>query len=75
MPEAGEFTLSGHGFEVTITRSAGTDGAVVVLVDGPDRGPSGEERDLLPDGSPRCRVLLNDHAVYEAVPFEGADED
>jgi hypothetical protein len=61
-------TVELHGFTVTITRSAGPDGAVVIYVDG------GTEPDIMPDGSPRCRIRLNDEPVYEAVAFEPGPE-
>lgn len=57
-------TLTFDDVEVTITRSAGEDGAIVVFIDGPS------EADWMPDGSPRMRVLLNDEPIYSAVPYE-----
>jgi hypothetical protein len=47
------------GVRVTITRSAGVDGAPVVLVDtDPERVGDGER-------GPRMRILPNDEPVYE----------
>lgn len=69
-----EVVAEAHGFRVTITRSAGKDKAVVILVDGPDEGPT-RQRDELPDGSPRCRILLNDEPVYKSVEYEHVPEE
>jgi hypothetical protein len=57
------------GFKATITRSAGADHAVVIFVDGPEEGPDREHHEM-PDGSPRCRILLNDEPVYAPVAFK-----
>ncbi len=62
-----------YGFKVTITRSGGIDNAVVIFVDGPE--DETREQDEMPDGSPRCRILLNDEPVYAPVPFEPPEED
>jgi hypothetical protein len=56
------------GFKATITRSAGADHAVVIFVDGPAEGPDREHHEM-PDGSPRCRILLNDEPVYAPVDY------
>ncbi|SRR6266704_603742 len=51
---------------VTVTRSAGADGAVVVFVD----------TDFEPDGSddgPGLRVVVNDEPVYEGVAYQESD--
>jgi hypothetical protein len=61
--------VTAEGFTATITRSMGADGAVVIHIDGPDDGPSCA-RDTMPDGQPRCRILLNDEPVYQAVAFD-----
>lgn len=53
---------------VTVTRSAGTDGAVVVFID------THFEPDASDDG-PGLRVLINDHDTYAGKPFEVADEE
>ena len=48
---------------ITVTRSAGKDGAVIVFID-----TNGE-----PDGSddgPALRVLLNDHDVFSGVEYD-----
>lgn len=61
-----------HGFTATITRSAGTDQAVVVFIDGPD---DEHEHESMPDGSPRVRIRLNDEPVYAPVPYEHPEEE
>jgi hypothetical protein len=66
---ADEASVELHGFKATITRSGGTDGAVVVYIDGPEESPD-REHDELPDGTPRVRILLNDDPVFAAVPYE-----
>lgn len=51
-----------------VMRSAGDDGAIVVLLDTtfePDGG----------DGGPGLRVLVNDDLAYEGVPYRGRDDD
>jgi hypothetical protein len=68
---APEFTVEGLGLRVTITRSAGADRALVVFIDGP--GDNG--RDVMPNGEPRVRVLLNDEPVFAAVPYEPIEEE
>lgn len=53
------------GVKVTVTRSAGTDGAVLVMLDTefePDAS----------DGGPGLRVLVNDADVYAGVQYQGA---
>lgn len=66
------FKTQGLGYEVTITRSDGADGAVVIFVDGPDEGY--REHDERPDGSPGCRIQLNDERVYTGTPYEPKEE-
>lgn len=61
-----------EGFTVTMCTSAGTDGAVVIFVDGPDEPE--RERHEMPDGSPRCRIRLNDEPIYAPVPYEHREE-
>ena len=56
------------GFKATITRSARADHAVVIFVDGPEDGPDREHHEM-PDGSPRCRILLNDEPIYAPVDY------
>lgn len=64
--------MTANGVKVTITTSAGNDGAVVVFID----------TTFEPDGSdvgPGLRVLLNDDPVFEGVeyrpdPTEDMDE-
>lgn len=53
---------------VTVTRSAGVDGAVVVLID-TDFEPGGE------DGGPGLRVRVNDNKVYAGKPLKHLDGD
>lgn len=67
-----DVTATYKGFTVTMTTSAGTDGAVVIFVDGPEEPY--RVRHEMPDGSPRCRILLNDEPVYKAVPYEPRPE-
>ena len=50
--------------QVVVARSAGTDGAVVVLID-TDFEPNGS------DGGPGLRVLLNDSDAYIGKPYRG----
>lgn len=50
------------GVRVILARSAGTDGAVYVMID-TDREPDGS------DGGPGLRVDVNDARVYEGVPY------
>lgn len=47
---------------ITVTRSAGTDGAVLVFID-TDGEPNGS------DGGPALRVLLNDDEAFVGVPY------
>ena len=59
---------------ITVTRSAGKDGAVVVFIDTNGLEPSGS------DGGPGLRVRVNDAEVTECgeadfIPFAGEDED
>lgn len=54
------------GIEITVLRSAGSDGAVVVFIDTPNWEPNGS------DGGPGLRVLINDHETYEGVTHEDA---
>lgn len=69
--QADQVEIEHNGFRVTITRSAGSDEAVVIFVD----GPLGEDgADEMPDGSPRVRILLNDEPVYQPVPYEHREE-
>lgn len=51
-----------YGVEVTVTRSAGEDGAPVIFVD------TGDE--LERERGPAIRIRLNDELVYEGVPYE-----
>ncbi len=62
-----EVTIKFDGLTVTITRSAGTDGALVVFVDGP-AAPA----DSNADDSPAIRVLLNDDPIYVGRPYMSA---
>lgn len=54
------------GIEITLTRSAGKDGAFVVFVD-TNFEPDGS------DGGPGLRVLLNDGDIYNDVAYEPVD--
>lgn len=51
------------GVEITVTRSAGADRAVVVLIDTPNWEPDGS------DGGPGLRVLINNDPTpaYEGI--------
>lgn len=62
-------TLTSEGVTVTITRSAGRDGAPVVFVD--------NDGDVIPDGprGPELRIRLNDELVYEGKPYEPTEKD
>jgi hypothetical protein len=53
-----------EGLEVCITRSAGSDGALVVFIDGPG------DDDTNRDGSPAIRVRLNDDPIYEGRAYD-----
>ncbi len=55
------------GTTVSVTKSAGVDGAVVVFID-TDYEPDGS------DGGTGMRVILNDSDIYEGVPFGGFDQ-
>lgn len=58
----GTATIEHNGVTVTITKSDGSDEAVLVWV----------ETDFEPDGSddgPGLRVELNDNDIYEGVPY------
>lgn len=59
-----EYIAEGLGVKVTITESAGLDGAVVIFID-TDFEPSAI------DGGPGLRVLINDDPTYEGVPWRG----
>lgn len=52
---------------VTVTRSAGDDGAVLILIDTPSFEPDGS------DGGPGLRVLINDADAYVGVPYSGGN--
>lgn len=56
------------GVRATITESAGSDGARLVLID-TDFEPGAS------DGGPGLRVLVNDHPTYEGVHWAPADEE
>jgi hypothetical protein len=53
---------------VTVTRSAGSDGAIVVFID-TETEPDGS------DGGPGLRVLVNNETVYTGVEHGGDDRD
>ncbi len=55
-------TYESQGIKVTITQSAGEDGAMVVFVDT-------EFEPNASDGGPGLRVLINDHDTYIGVPY------
>lgn len=55
--------------EITVTRSAGTDGAVVVFIDTPNWEPNGT------DGGPGLRVLINDYDTYVGIPHRPTPDD
>jgi hypothetical protein len=57
------------GLEVCITRSAGSDGALVVFIDGPRH-----DADSNADGSPAIRVMLNDADLYSGRAYAPADD-
>lgn len=58
--------LIDHGVLVQVLPSAGSDGAIVVLID----------TQFEPDGSdgPGLRILLNDSDAYIGVPYRGRNE-
>lgn len=57
----------GRHVEVSVTRSAGTDGAVVVFIDTTfEPGAS--------DGGPGLRVLINDHDTYAGVAYSPTED-
>jgi hypothetical protein len=60
--EAPEVTAEALGVAVNITTSAGSDGAVLVILD-TDFEPDGS------DGGPGLRVMVNDGPAFEGVPF------
>ena len=65
IPPEFEHTLNTGGVTVTLTTSAGTDGAVLVIID-----TTGE-----PDGSDGwrgLRVMVNDGDVFVGVPYKNA---
>jgi hypothetical protein len=61
-----EQTVSEQTITVTVSRSAGADGAFIVLVD-TDFEPDGS------DGSPALRIGLNDHEVFVGKAYEPSD--
>lgn len=62
-----EITFEAHGLSLTVTKSAGADGAVLVMVD-TETEPDGS------DGGPGLRVQVNDGSVFEGKPFKPVDE-
>jgi hypothetical protein len=68
MPEQPTEHAELDGLLVTITRSAGPDGALVVFIDGPG------EDDTNADGTPAIRVRLNDDPIYTGRPYEPVDD-
>lgn len=64
MLSANESSCELDGLVVIVTRSAGPDGALVVLIDGPG------DADLNADGSPAIRVRLNDDPIYMGRKYE-----
>lgn len=62
-------TITAHGVTVTITRSAGSDGAPVVFVDTNGAVPENQ------DEQPAIRVYVNDDTVYVGAEFTSADEE
>lgn len=59
IPETDAVSAEGFALTVTITRSHGSDGAVVVFVD----------TAFEPDAPPGLRVLVNDGDAYMGVPY------
>lgn len=57
-----ESALTPDDVTITVTESAGSDGARLVIID-TDGEPDGS------DGSRPLRVLVNDGTVYEGVPY------
>ena len=67
VPPEFEHVIDAGGVTITLTTSAGTDGAVVVFID-----TEGE-----PDGSNGwrgLRVMVNDGAVFVGVPYKGGEQ-
>ena len=60
-------TVSMHGVEVTICKSSGSDGASIVFIDT-------AIDDVNDDGTPTCRVYLNDDHIYVGTPRVDDDE-
>lgn len=56
------FEVKGHEVIVTVTESAGRDGAVVVFIDTLFEPGGG-------DGGPGLRVLINDDETYAGKPY------
>jgi hypothetical protein len=54
--------IDGAFVKIIVTRSDGTDGAIVVMVE-TDFEPDGS------DGGPGLRVLINDDSAFVGVPF------
>lgn len=67
---ADETEIEAHGVTVTITTSAGTDGAPVVFID-TDEDLEGN----IGSPGPKIRVHLNDADLYIGVPHVMAEED
>lgn len=67
-----DVAIQAEGYEITITRSAGPDGAVVIFIDGPDEDH--RDRDGREDGSPGCRVRLNDDPIYVGTAYQPREE-
>lgn len=55
-------TAEGDLLHITVTRSAGDDGALLVIID-TEFEPDGS------DGGPGLRVMVNDGDVFEGVPL------
>lgn len=62
-PDKEAVSIEGFGVAVIVTRSAGSDRAVVVFID----------TAFEPDGSPGLRVLVNDGDAYIGVPYRTPD--
>jgi hypothetical protein len=61
-------TIDAGGVTITLTTSAGSDGAVVVFID-TEGQPDGS------DGWRGLRVMVNDGDVFVGVPYRNSDGD
>lgn len=67
-PATARLILDGEGIDIVVTRSAGADGAVLVMIS------TAFEPDAS-DGGPGLRVLLNDEPIFAGKDYEPSDDD